>query len=175
MLENVDTESSDSDLGLEALKPKSRDLVRNLLNRLPSKQHLFQQIISRLLLVPGRALAQSLSQFRYIGPVRDAIQRNFEPYRYLEARRWAGGLAAWEELTRRPDDLCAAVSMWMSGEDHLNTGYGLRVDEFRELPLTHPLWLGLLSGRLLDSYDNDDIQKLADKMTVTNGRCFRPA
>ncbi|OWK34110.1 AAA family ATPase [Fimbriiglobus ruber] len=166
LLENVDTESGDSDLGLETLKPSSRDLVRRLLNRLPSKQNLFQQVISRLLLVPGRILADSLSQFRYIGPVRDAIQRNFEPYRYPEARRWAGGLAAWEELTRRPDDLCAAVSTWMSGEDQLNTGYGLKVDEYRELPTTHPLWLGLLSGRLLDSYDNDDIQKLAGKMPV---------
>jgi hypothetical protein len=166
LLENIDGESGDSDLGLESLEPRNRDLVRSLLNRLPSKQYLFQQVMSRLLLVPGRALTESLSQFRYIGPVRDAIPRNFEAHRYPEARRWAGGLAAWEELTRRADDLCASVSTWMSSEEHLNTGYGLKVDEFRELPTTHPLWLGLLSGRLLDSYDNDDIQKLAAKMPV---------
>lgn len=166
LLDNFDTESSDTDLGLEALKPGNLDFVRRLLNRIPAKQHLFQQLMSRLLIVPGQALAESLSQFRYIGPVRDAIPRNFEPHRHPEARRWAGGLAAWEELMSHPDELCASVSTWMSSEKNLNTGYGLKVEEFREFPTTHPLWLDLLSGRLLDSYENDDIQKLAAKLPV---------
>lgn len=166
LLESVTSEPNESDLALETLEPSQRDQFRRLLDRIPSKKVVFQQLLSRLLLVPGRVLARSLTRFRYVGPIRDAVQRNFEPLRYPEAGRWAGGLAAWEELTRNPDDLCAEVSAWLSGEDQLNTGYGLRVDEFRELPSSHPLWHGLVSGRLLDSYDTDDIHKLTEGIPV---------
>jgi hypothetical protein len=126
----------------------------------------FQKLLSRLLLVPGRALRNDLRELRYVGPVRDAVPRNFVPPRFPDPSRWAGGLAAWEELSRSPRELCPAVSGWLSGEDRLNTGYGVEAKEFFEVPADHPLAVGLMTGRLFADYETDEIRRLAERLPV---------
>lgn len=124
------------------------------------------KLLSRLLLVPGRSLRANLDELRYVGPVRDAVPRNFEPPRFPNPRRWAGGLAAWDELARGQNDLTTQVDDWLGDDERLNTGFGIRVECYRELPTDHQLSALLERGGLTDDADADTIQKLLTHLPV---------
>lgn len=118
------------------------------------------RLLSRLMLVPGRVLRKSLEEFRYVGPVRDAVPRNFDPPRFPDSRRWAGGLAAWDELSRNPQTLAPVVSEWLSRKDRLDTGYGLRVHEYRTVTPDADLAVILESPRQFADMDTDEFKVL---------------
>jgi hypothetical protein len=89
--------------------------------------------LSQLIVGPGEVLAKLLSEYRYIGPIRDVPPRNYSPPRRRPADRWANGLAAWDWLAESDDDGVAAVADWMAEEDKLNTGYSIRFIRYLEL------------------------------------------
>ncbi|MDY3561972.1 AAA family ATPase [Gemmata sp. JC673] len=174
-----------TDLGLVAMPDLDRgfEIVHNAypwdVNGTEESRSVLTQLLNRLLLVPARLVRSALAEFRYVGPVRDAVPRHLTLPRFHDARRWAGGLAAWEELTREPagiltpngisperQDIAAQVNEWLSSEDRLNTGFGLRVEQFRELPTEHELSTLLERGALLDEIDSDKIKGLLRSLPV---------
>jgi hypothetical protein len=135
------------------------------------KPDLLARLLSRLLLVPARALRTALKELRYVGPIRDTVPRNFEPPRFPDPRRWAGGLAAWDELARHPDTLIPVVSEWLGKSDRLNTGYEIRVSEIRKVPASHEITYILGSSRPLHDMGSDELkaelQRLLEGLELT--------
>lgn len=103
--------------------------------------------ISRLVLIPLKVLVEDLSNFVYVGPLRELPPRNFKPPKLPDPSRWACGLGAWDELYRCGDKLVQAVSDWLSDEDKLNSGYRIERLQYKEVHLDDPLILKLQSGR----------------------------
>ena len=114
--------------------------------------------IPRLLAGVGILLRDELAGFRYLGPLRDLHPRALVERDRSVPGRWADGSAAWDVLNRRaqvtlsriahdyanPRERNRAVviprvSDWLSREDRLDTGYGLRVHSVVELPANTPL------------------------------------
>jgi hypothetical protein len=106
--------------------------------------------LGRLTVLPLQALHRELAQHRYLGPVREVPERMYEVPRYPEQSRWANGLGAWDLLERADDALFEAVSDWLGDENRLNCGYRLRLKQFKELDLSDPLVVQLLTGRAFD-------------------------
>ena len=120
----------------------------------------FRQIVDRLLRGPGLVLREALARYRYLGPLRSAVPRNHTPSRFPDPRAWPSGDAAWDALCRDPDDLCLNVSTWLSDDDKLDTGYLIRVEQYREISVESRLWGLLCSGRLIDNVDTDELQQM---------------
>ena len=106
----------------------------------------------------GGLLRDELTKVRYLGPLRDLHPSTGVERERSVPGRWANGSAAWDLLNRRAqvtlsriaDDLLDSgqrnramvvrrVSDWLSREDRLDTGYGLRVQSAVELPANTPL------------------------------------
>lgn len=124
----------------------------------------FRQLMDRLIRGPGVALRESLREFRYVGPLRSTVPRNHAPSRFPDPQLWPSGEAAWNELCRDPDDLCFNVSTWLADDDKLDTGYRIRVDDFREISVDSPLWGLLRSGKLIDDAEVEEIKKKLDSL-----------
>lgn len=111
------------------------------------------ETISQLILGPGELLIgylqePGLSDFRYIGPLRETPPREFSPPRTGDASGWANGTAAWANVFWDEDVLWDS-SDWL-GSEHLATGYTLEVENFREIPLESELHIGLANNDLID-------------------------
>lgn len=92
------------------------------------------QLLARLVVGPGQVLRDVLSQFRYVGPIRQIPPTDHSPPRFPEPSRWASGLAAWDLLTDpRRGDLISEVSAWLWNEDRLNTGHQLVGKRVRDI------------------------------------------
>ncbi len=132
----------------------------------PQEKYLvaFRQLMDRLLRGPALVLKQSLERFRYLGPLRSAVPRNYSPPRFPDSRRWPTGAAAWDELCRDPEDLCYNVSTWLSEEDKLDTGYSIRVDEYREISIESRLWGLLRAGRPFDDVEPDELIAMVNSL-----------
>ena len=102
-----------------ALEAETRELIRD--------------VVSRLALGPVKLLANELSQFRHIGPLREVPSRNFQETLSPDPARWCSGLAAWDKLSQSPDEFVEKVSDWLSSDQKLGTGYSLARKRFREL------------------------------------------
>ena len=113
----------------------------------PANQDVYENLLSRLLLVPGRILAQELKRSRYIGPLRKTPARNYQTPHSRTAHRWANGLGAWDLLSRHNDRFVEHVSNWIADPEKLSTGYSLLRKWFK---LIEPKGLvhQVLSGRL---------------------------
>jgi len=164
------------------LDEERREAFRQTVGR--ERKAVFQRLMNRLLLVPGRALRDALDELRYVGPVRESVPRTFSTPRFPDPRRWAGGLAAWDALARDPDGLAVQIDAWLGGETQLNTGYGLRIEQFRELPTDHELTALVESGRIGDDADADQLRKLLADLPIkrrvvltslVTGRTMSPA
>jgi len=84
------------------------------------------QLLARLVVGPGQVLRDLLTQFRYVGPIRQIPPSDHNPPRFTDPSRWASGLAAWDLLADpRRGDLVSEVSAWLWNEDRLNTGHQL--------------------------------------------------
>ena len=98
-------------------------------------QHGLINLLTRLLVVPGRILARELENIRHIGPLRKIPPRNHRPKLTPDRARWSDGLAAWDTLYTASNDVVKRASGWLSrAEDGLATGYGIYRRRFRELP-----------------------------------------
>lgn len=65
---------------------------------------------------------KELSEFRYLGPLRDTPSRNFEPPKTEMPSRWASGLAAWDALKLQSDEFVIDVSSWLGDPERLDSG-----------------------------------------------------
>lgn len=117
--------------------------------------------------MPGRILTEQLTGFRYLGPLRQSPERNSVPPRYPDPARWASGLGAWDLLQEDDARLCDEVSDWLSGNDKLEAGYQLERKNYKELDLSDPLVVQLLTGRAFDEADNESQLRVADLPTQT--------
>jgi len=131
-------------------------------NKFLSSLESLQGTLSRAILGPIRILSEHLTKFRYVGPLRDVPPRNYAPVLSTDEARWASGVAAWDSLYSKGDQLVGKVSDWLSAESRLNSGYSLRMHKYKELDVEHPLYLTLLSNTFLDDIGNlpDALQRL---------------
>jgi len=117
-----------------------------------SLHKMFTAYMSRLLIGPAAVLRDALRTFRYLGPIRETPPRNYESPRFHEHARWSNGLAAWDVLNTADERLISEISKWMN--DRLKTGYTLTIKNTKELEVGSPLYNSLVSGTVLDDYDN---------------------
>ena len=125
--------------------------------------------LTRLLFDPVEVVRKSLGGFRYLGPIREVTQRNHVPSRIGERERWASGVAAWDLLATSSEKFIDSVSQWLGDEDRLNSGFHLRLKRFKELDLSDPLVVQLLTGRAFDEAEVDaklDLSKVPTKSRV---------
>jgi hypothetical protein len=98
------------------------------------------QILAKLIAGPGVALKRLLSDFRYLGPLRDLPIRDYAPPRFPDSRRWMSGLGAWDALHSASPEMVAQVSDWLSDPKRLDTGYQVRARTVKELDTDSELW-----------------------------------
>jgi len=95
----------------------------------------FKGILSALLMGPLEVAANSLLEMRYLGPMRDVPHRNYIP-KASESKNWSNGLAAWDLLFKEHLTLLKEVNKWLNSKEaktkRLNTGYELKIDEYRQ-------------------------------------------
>lgn len=68
---------------------------------------------------------------------------------------WSSGLGAWDALQNGSDEFVAATGDWLGDEDKLNCGYRVERRNFKEVDLSDPLVVKLLTGRAFDEADED--------------------
>lgn len=122
-----------------------------------------------LLLAPIRRVTESLTEARYLGPIRDLPERSFHPPRYPDSSRWASGLGAWDVLASEDDKLLESANAWLSSPDRLNTGYEIGVKRFKKIDTSDRLIRDLLTGRAFDDVDEGarfDIESIATESEI---------
>jgi len=121
--------------------------------RIPELSDYLTEAISQVVLGPGRLLRDGLINSRFLGPIREVPLRNHTPSRQQERARWSSGLGAWDRLETADNTFIEAVSAWLGDENRLNSGYRLRLKRYKELDLSDPLVVKLLTGRAFDEAD----------------------
>ncbi|MGP0065266.1 MAG: AAA family ATPase [Isosphaeraceae bacterium] len=119
-------------------------------------------VVSQLMVGPGELLSQELSHFRHLGPVRETIPRGYSPPRSPDESRWITGMAAWDLLSSRDRSFIDQVSKWLSS-GNLDTGYSLRVQRYKEIPLDSMAYQ-LLRGPLEFDRVLDDLPLIWDSI-----------
>jgi hypothetical protein len=125
-------------------------------------------LLSHLIVGPGEWVRDVLSQFQYLGPLRELPARNYEPPRFPDSSRWPNGLAAWDILSSDPQ-LATEVSRWLSDAECLDAGYSLRLKQYKELALDSALMVLLRSERAFDDLDGlrEEIDRLPTRKVLT--------
>ena len=127
---------------------------------------IFRAVMSFLLVGIGSTLANELSHFRYIGPVRDLHPDTGIGSRTGHARLWADGSAAWSLLCDRTPPGSSSflndVNDWLARGDRLDTGYRLEDHSYVELSSSAPLvetsrLLRRLGISFADGFSPDDL------------------
>lgn len=124
--------------------------------------------LHQMIVGPTQILLRALQSARYLGPLRETPPRNFTPARYPDPSRWANGFAAWDMLYTDPE-IGKLANAWLSGVDSLDVGYTIKVQNYLELAVDHPLLVLLRSGRGFEDLDNIEalLNKLPARTTVT--------
>ena len=96
-------------------------------------------IISDGFFCPLASLSDVLNHSVFLGPLRDipARQRGFQQSA-IESD-WSNGKAAWDIIVNANEDFISDVNAWLSRPDRLDSGYGIDVVKYREIPLDHPI------------------------------------
>jgi hypothetical protein len=74
-------------------------------------------------------------------------------------------LGAWDRLETADNTFIEAVSSWLGDENRLNSGYRLRLKRYKELDLSDPLVVKLLTGRAFDEADAGSKLDLSQVLT----------
>lgn len=127
------------------------------------KLNYLARILHNLVVGPGQAVRKWLESFRSLGPIRETPPREYQPPKSPDPMRWASGLGAWDRLETGESAFIDSVSQWLGDEDRLNSGYRLRLKRFKELDLSDPLVVQLLTGL---AFDNADIGSRLDLSQV---------
>lgn len=97
--------------------------------------------LTTVIVGPGVLIRDQLRKLRYLGPIRNVPERDFEAALTPDEARWADGTAAWETLLNGNDSLVDEVSRWMADEDKLATGYEVARRKFKEIDVGTLNWL----------------------------------
>ena len=97
--------------------------------------------LTAVIVGPGVLIRDQLRKLRYVGPIRNVPERDFEAALTPDEARWADGTAAWETLFNADTDFVIQVSEWMSDENKLATGYEIERNHFKEVDLGTLNWL----------------------------------
>lgn len=116
-----------------------------------------QTRLSILMLGMGQLLLEEQRSMCYLGPLRALPDRNYVAPRSPREARWANGLAAWDLLFRGDRAFIGRVGEWL---ERLGSGYGLRLDEFREVSNESMLWHFLGSDAPVEWLDS--IEEMQD-------------
>ncbi len=111
--------------------------------------------LSHMLTTPLEIVREFLTEFRYLGPLRDIPERRHTPPRHPDPSRWASGLGCWDLLETADDKFLDEVSGWLGDEDRLDAGYHLQRRRYKELDVSDPLVVKLLTGRAFDEADEE--------------------
>jgi len=112
---------------------------------------LFVNIISSLIVGPGKLISKFLQETCYLGPLRELPSRDHRPNRSPDESRWAKGLAAYDTLFKADDDFIKKVNDWLTQEERLHSSYSVKVKKYRELEEDSPLLSALLQNQNLDN------------------------
>ncbi len=107
-------------------------------------------ILSQLIIGPGQLVRDALRKFCYLGPLRVIPPRNFEPSLTPDESRWANGMAGWDILFNEDESFLEKVNNWLSGKNRLDSGYRVKVKEYKELDLTDPMAISMEQDSFLD-------------------------
>lgn len=97
--------------------------------------------LTTVIVGPGVLIRDQLRKLRYLGPIRNVPERDFEAALTPDEARWADGTAAWETLLNSNESLVDEVSQWMADEDKLATGYEVARRKFKEVDVGTLNWL----------------------------------
>lgn len=109
--------------------------------------------INRVIFGPLDVLKKSLTQFRYLGPLRETPPRTYQPPRYPDPSRWASGLGAWDALYNGTDKLINHVSDWLSDPGNLKAGCRIERRSHIELDKADPVVRKLIARNALDDIE----------------------
>jgi hypothetical protein len=110
--------------------------------------------ISQLIAVPLAEVVEFLESFRSLGPIREVPRRIHESPSLPDASRWSSGLGAWDRLQTADASFINEVSDWLGDVDRLNSGFRIHLKRFKELDLSDPLVVQLLTGRAFDEAES---------------------
>ncbi|MFA6179955.1 MAG: AAA family ATPase [Candidatus Methylopumilus sp.] len=108
----------------------------------------FTAFLSWLTVGPAMLLRDQLQAGRYVGPLRCIPPRGFEASLTKSEAAWSNGMAAWEALLTRSQEMVERCSHWMQDADRLNSGYGLVHTEVQEVDYNTGSPLGRVKPRI---------------------------
>ncbi len=91
------------------------------------QETLFKGVLQAILHGSLEIAAAELKASKYIGPLRKVPDRHFAFSKSLK-NSWADGIAAWDTMANRGENFVKEVNEWLTGEDHLNSGYAIEID-----------------------------------------------
>lgn len=129
----------------------------------PVDERFLSQLLSRLILVPGRTLAETLDVCRYIGPLREIPARQFVIPTTPDKSRWATGLAAWDYLNECPDETIQEISHWLADKSRIGTEHQIVRSREKIVPTD-----SFAIERLLSDDYLDEIERIRDQILSTS-------
>lgn len=114
-------------------------------------------VLSQVLVGVGEIFTEYLAKMRYIGPIRKILPRNYERVISRHDTRWFDGTAAWDTILHASDSFVGKVGTWLEDSERLNTGYGIKIQRYREVDMASPFALSIGQGTL--TQDIDDIKQ----------------
>ncbi len=87
--------------------------------------------LTQFIVGPGQLLKNEIKKLSYLGPIRSRIPRNYVPNRYVEKQNWPDGLAAWDVLHKKEEEIVKQTDFWMA--DRLNSGYHITRKTYKEI------------------------------------------
>lgn len=108
----------------------------------------FTAFLSWLTVGPAMLLRDQLQATRYVGPLRCIPPRGFEGSLTKSEAAWSNGMAAWEALLTRSQEMVERCSHWMQDADRLNSGYGVVRTEVQEIDCNTGAPLGRAKPRI---------------------------
>jgi len=123
------------------------------------KYQIFSTLISEGFLAAAAALHDFLKNSVFLGPLREVPARHSTHQRSMAQTTWSKGEAAWDIVMSADPEFILEVNSWLSQSDRLNSGYGVDLVRYRELPLDNPLMNVLLEEAGIELAVREDILK----------------
>jgi hypothetical protein len=111
--------------------------------------------LSQYIIGPCQLVRDHLKHFRYLGPLRETLPRNYSAPRFPDPARWASGLGAWDTLDSASDELVEEVGSWLGDEDKLDSRCTVERRQSVTFDFSHPIVRKMLSGRAFDDVEHD--------------------
>lgn len=117
--------------------------------------HIISSCLTSLITGPGELVRNDLERMCYLGPIREVPERNNAEVKSPDPSRWANGLAAWDALYSQGEELIKKTNRWLAGDERLDSGYRVELEEFRRINENGRLMAAIRSGRSIDAYQEE--------------------